>query len=97
MNVDISYHKNFCSTFSGIVQCDDDLYLITTGHGMSDECTPKEANYKLIGRIWPSALATSDANEFKSYGGTLSGGNIESFVSDVAILALIEDKEENFN
>jgi hypothetical protein len=39
---------------------------------------------------------TSDANQFKSYGGTLSGGSIESFVSDVAILALTEDKEENF-
>jgi hypothetical protein len=25
---------------------------------------------------------TSDAKEFKSYGGTLSGGCIESFVSD---------------
>jgi len=96
MNVDISYLEDFFSTLSGIVQCDDDLYLITTGHGMSDECTPKEANHKLIGRIWPSAIATSDAKEFESYGGTLSGGTIESFVSDVAILALTEDKEENF-
>ena len=86
MKVDISYHKYFCSTLSGIVQCDDNLYLFTTGHGMSDRCTVDSNDYELVNKIWPSSLVTEDVNQLKKYGGTISGGNIESFVSDVAIL-----------
>ena len=51
MNVDISYLKDFYSTLSGIVQCDDDdLYLITTGHGMNDRCTVGSNDYELVNK-----------------------------------------------
>ena len=82
--------RNLCCTLSGIVQCDDgDIYVITTGHGMSNTCTPINSNYTLIGRMWPSALLPSDADDVvksKSYDSTLNGGDKEPFVSDVAIL-----------
>jgi len=86
MKIDISYLEDFCSTLSGIVQCDDDLYLITTGNGMSDRCSVDSNDYELVYKIWPSSLVTEDVNQFKTYGGIISVGNIESFVSDVAIL-----------
>jgi hypothetical protein len=88
MNIDISYRKEFCSTLSGIVQCDEDLYLITTGHGMSDRCTVDSKDYELVNKMWPQALESKDADRLKKYkyGGILSGDSMESFVSDVAIL-----------
>lgn len=101
IDIDISYPQIFRSTLSGIVQCDEDFYLVTTGHGMSDKCIPINTSYEceLTDRIWPSALELSDAKEFiesKCYGSTLSGGSIESFVSDVAILKLTGDIDQVF-
>jgi hypothetical protein len=89
MNIDISYSQEFFSTLSGMVQCDDDLYLITTGHGMSDECTPLNDNYMLESKMWPSALGSkdvSDLNKYNSFLSTKSDWDVCKFVSDVAIL-----------
>ena len=89
VNVDISYLEEFCSTLSGIVQCDDDLYLITTGHGMSDKCTPLNNNYMLESKMWPSALRSkdvSDVNKYNSFLSTKSDWDVCKFVSDVANL-----------
>jgi hypothetical protein len=82
--------KPFCSTKSGIVQCDDgDIYVITTGHHMSERCSPINQIYTFIDRMWPSALELSDVDDivnWKGYGSTIDGGSIAPFVSDVAIL-----------
>ena len=90
INVDISFHKDFCSTLSGIVQCDDDdLYFITTGHGISDKCTPLNNNYMLESYMWPNALRSkdlSDVNKYNSFLSTKSDWCICQFVCDVAIL-----------
>jgi hypothetical protein len=92
---DISYLEVFSSTLSGIVQCDDDLYVITSGHGMSDKCIPLNESYTLESRMWPSALDPTDVNDLKKYSYLSTkpaDSAIYNFVSDVAILKL--DKSE---
>jgi hypothetical protein len=72
------------------VQCDDDdLYFITTGHGISDKCTPLNNNYMLESYMWPNALRSkdvSDVNKYNSFLSTKSDWDICQFVCDVAIL-----------
>jgi hypothetical protein len=94
MNVDISYREDLCSTLSGIVQCDDDLYAITSGHGMSDKCAPLNESYTLESKIWPSALDPKDVNEKNyNYLSKYSDSGIYNFVSDVAILKPTESEK----
>jgi len=83
--------RKFCSTKSGIVQCVDDgeIYVITTGHYMNENCFPSNPNYTLIGRMWPSALELKDADDIvnkKGYDSLLDDGSKPPCVSDVAIL-----------
>jgi len=96
IDANISYHKDLCSTLSGLVQCDDDLYVITSGHGMSDECTPLNESYTLESRMWPSALDPTDVNDLKKYSYLSyksSDWDICNFVSDVAILKPSESEK----
>lgn len=97
IDVDISYRKDLCSTLSGLVQCDDDLYVITSGHCMSDECTPLNESYTLESKMWPSALGPRDCNDLKKNNSYLSfksaDWDISNFVSDVAILKHTESEK----
>jgi hypothetical protein len=77
-----------------MVKCDDDLYVVTTGHRMINGCEVDSADYTLVNHIWPSALVSSDATSIrpKCYHTVLSedDDNTCSFISDVAILRVNE-------